>query len=208
MGHAKCQTLLTNSIPKWYIHHIYRQYTQSAVPPTNSPTTTTTVSSTTTTSSFNSGFKTSSSSNNNNSITPGSPLLLRGRTHYTQNLPVDTPRLQLDDGSLFILRHSPPKTYSSYDSLPPRVRTFPKRTPMTPEQIQEARDLRLKDPETWTVRKLCKKYNTFPGMILKITECPKERKEELMKEKENWWKQLPVSKKKVIIDRQRRKALW
>jgi CBS domain containing-hemolysin-like protein len=75
-------------------------------------------------------------------------------------------------------------------------------------QVEEIKLKRHSDPDRFTVLQLAKEYNTFPGFIMRHTQCPPERKEKLLKEAEYSFEKLSLSKKKVIIDRLRRKALW
>ncbi|KND02122.1 uncharacterized protein SPPG_02616 [Spizellomyces punctatus DAOM BR117] len=130
------------------------------------------------------------------------------RSFYTWNIPTDTPRVVLDDGSTLIHRHAAPVKPSSEKDLPPRLRTYPKRSWLTQQQIEEARTLRQEDPDTWTVQELARKYNSYPGFIMRIAPCPKDRKDMLKKQAETEFENLPLGKKKTRIDRIRRKALW
>jgi hypothetical protein len=66
----------------------------------------------------------------------------------------------------------------------------------------------MTDPDRWTVKTLVRKYDTFPGLVLKHTQCPKERKDRLQQQAEEEFALLPIAKKKTLIDRLRRKALW
>lgn len=112
----------------------------------------------------------------------------------------------LDDGSKIFFRKV--IVAQSESQLPPRLRTYPPRTRMTLLQIEEMKGLRTADPETNTVSVLAKRYNTFPGFVLKHTICPAERKQRLTFNAEKEFELLPLSKKKRAIDRLRRKELW
>ncbi|KAJ3276564.1 30S ribosomal protein S11, chloroplastic [Terramyces sp. JEL0728] len=131
------------------------------------------------------------------------------RTFYSFNLPKETKTLKLDDGSTLLYRMKE-TVKQEYDEskLPPRVHSYPQRDRLTPEQIREIQKLRAEDPDTNTVLQLSKKYNTFPAFILKITECPPERKKKLKLQQNIEFENLPDSRKKTLIDRMRRKALW
>ncbi|KAJ3276549.1 30S ribosomal protein S11, chloroplastic [Terramyces sp. JEL0728] len=130
------------------------------------------------------------------------------RTFYSFNLPKETKTLKLDDGSTLLYRMKE-TVKQEYDEskLPPRVHSYPQRDRLTPEQIREIQKLRAEDPDTNTVLQLSKKYNTFPAFILKITECPPERKKKLKLQQNIEFENLPDSRKKTLIDRMRRKAL-
>ena len=115
--------------------------------------------------------------------------------------------VNLDDGS--IVEFLKPQRHATLkEELPPRVRTFPTRSILSKENIAEMKRLRQDDPHTNTVLQLAKKFNTFPGFVLKNTKCPLERKVQLEREAARDFEVLPLSKKKRGLDRLRRKALW
>ncbi|KAI8620136.1 hypothetical protein BC830DRAFT_1164794 [Chytriomyces sp. MP71] len=137
------------------------------------------------------------------------------RSFYTWNVPTDTPRVTLDDGSVLISRAKAAVPVASSlpnaAALPPRVRSFPARSKMTAEQEEECIRLRTEQPDVWTVSALCKRYNTYPGKVLELTaEAMKNspRKQMLANQEKKRFDSLPISKKVTIIDRYRRKALW
>ncbi|KAJ3367793.1 hypothetical protein HDU91_001086 [Kappamyces sp. JEL0680] len=113
----------------------------------------------------------------------------------------------LDDGSTlsFLKASSQP---AKPDDLPPRVRQFPPRSILSKEQIEEMKTLRQQDPDANTVLQLARRFNTFPGFVLKHTTCPLDRKARLAKDAAIQFDSLPISKKKRSLDRMRRKALW
>ncbi|KAJ3311180.1 NEDD8-activating enzyme E1 regulatory subunit [Blyttiomyces sp. JEL0837] len=123
------------------------------------------------------------------------------RSFYTWHIPKAAPRTKLDDGSVLIDIRKPFDTITKESELPPRLRTYPKRSWLSPEQIAEARQLRTEDPDTWTVQALARKYNTFPGFIMRIADCPPERKEMLQRQRQESFDRLPISKKVTLIDR-------
>ncbi|TPX53118.1 hypothetical protein SeMB42_g00981 [Synchytrium endobioticum] len=144
------------------------------------------------------------------------------RTFYTYNVPKETPRLTLDDGSTLIYRKQPsakvaiPDTSASNSTatisapsiLPPPLRheqAYPK---LTESQIQHIQELRTSDPDLWTVKTLAKEFNTYPSMIMRIVRVPDDRREYLVSEMDKWWYRLPLYKKKTVLDRMRRKAHW
>ncbi|KAJ3064461.1 hypothetical protein HDU98_012138 [Podochytrium sp. JEL0797] len=140
------------------------------------------------------------------------PLLKR--SFYTWNTPKNTPRVTLDDGSVLISRNPAPLSTqqpATTIALPPRIRAYPKRSPMSPQQEQECIQLRRENPDVWTVQTLCRKYNTYPGRILELTaDVVKHsaRKQMLASQEQARFDALPISKKVTIVDRIRRKALW
>eukprot|EP00842_Homolaphlyctis_polyrhiza_P000942 jgi/Hompol1/1849/HPOL_005024-RA len=125
------------------------------------------------------------------------------RSFYTFNVPTDTPRIQLDDGSklVFLQRLEPAQ-------LPPRVRTFPERAMLSSEQINRMRELRESDPDSWTVLRLAREFNTFPGFVMMVTRCPKERVDFLLEKAQQDFDAISISKKLRAINRLRRKELW
>lgn len=110
---------------------------------------------------------------------------------------------QLEDGSRLFLQQKP-----IVNELPPRVHTYSPKAKLSPTQIAEIKEKRTNDPDTFTVLQLAKEYNTFPGMIMRIAQCPSERKAKLEAQALKEFESLSLSKKKRAIDRIRRKALW
>jgi hypothetical protein len=129
--------------------------------------------------------------------------ILRIRSFYSVNIPKGN-RITLSDGSKVLI----PVAQQLAERLPPRVRTYPPRATLTNEQVKEIQLKRQSDPDRFTVLQLAKEYNTFPGFIMRLTRCPQQRKEKLLKEAEDLFERLTLSKKKATIDRLRRKALW
>jgi hypothetical protein len=129
---------------------------------------------------------------------------IKQRSFYTFHIP-SVQSVTLDDGSIL---HTKPRMNSITKELPPRVRTFPPRAKLCNEQIEQIKQLRTSDPDTNTVLQLAKKFNTFPGFIMRITQCPTARKQKLVQQAQEQFEQLSLSKKKRAIDRMRRKALW
>ena len=128
------------------------------------------------------------------------------RQFYTSQNAKLTKKVVLGDGSVLMLRET--QSIQPVTELPPRVRTYPNRSTLTQEQIQQVKLLRKTDPDVNTVLQLAKKFNTFPGFIMSITQCPSERKQRLKAEAIEKFNALPVSKKKRSIDRLRRKETW
>ncbi|KAJ3214765.1 hypothetical protein HDU67_001210 [Dinochytrium kinnereticum] len=126
---------------------------------------------------------------------------------YTWHIPKDTKRIKLDDGSTLIFKRKEAPT-PTVETLPPRLREYPQRSILTKEQIAEARRLRNEDPDTWTIQQLARRYNTFPGFIMRIAPIPEHRRQFLAKQREDEFNRLTISKKMTLIDRMRRKALW
>lgn len=128
------------------------------------------------------------------------------RQFHTFPVPSDTPRYTLKDGSLLILKAREPATTTA--TLPPLLRPridFPKLDKDTREKIIS---LRNTTPMLWTVRRLAKKFQTHESNIMSLVQCPKERWDELQAEIDQEFNALTPHKKRVIIDRMRRKALW
>ena len=141
------------------------------------------------------------------------------RSFYTYNVPKTGARqIELQDGSKLIFRNPVSKRESLQQSeqdeseedtiLPPKVRTFPKRSVLTPDQISEMRRLREKDPDTWTISQLCKRFNTFPGFVMRVTQCPVDRKNMLDAKRQAEFDDMEVKHKLRAINRIRRKDLW
>ena len=136
------------------------------------------------------------------------------RSFYTQKNNLGSPLITLDDGSkLYSFAQTGFNNVIQNDKsleslLPPRVRKYPTRSKMTDSEIQEMKELRKKDADTNTVLKLAKRFNTYPGFVLKHTEISLERKKRLESQFEREFEGLSISKKKRLIDRIRRKALW
>ncbi|KAJ3020531.1 hypothetical protein HKX48_000668 [Thoreauomyces humboldtii] len=139
------------------------------------------------------------------------PQCATARTFYSFTTPTTTPRIVLDDGSTLIHRRQPTTASSgtpSEASLPPRLRTYPKRAILTPAQIAEVKSLRESDPDTWTVVQLARRFNTFPAFVMRVAPCPVERKKMVRESEERRFESLSIGKKKTAIDRLRRKDLW
>lgn len=96
----------------------------------------------------------------------------------------------------------------SETNLPPRVREYPARSKLSDSQIQEMKELRLNDPDTNTVLQLAKRFNTFPGFVLKHTKISNERRETLILQHEREFEGMSLSNKKRLVDKIRRKQLW
>ena len=129
------------------------------------------------------------------------------RNFYTINSTLTKKKI-LQDGSILFTQEISNDKIKSPTDLPPRVRTFPTRAKLSNTQIEEIIRLRNTDPDTNTVLQLAKKFNTFPGFIMSVTQCPLERKQRLDQEAIENFTALPVSKKKRSIDRLRRKETW
>ena len=136
------------------------------------------------------------------------------RSFYTKVRSLGKPLSILDDGSALYGFAEPTLTRGGgapeKDSpeLPPRVREYPSRSKLSESQINEMKELRLKDPHSNTVSQLCLKFNTFPGFVLKHTKISKERRAKLELQHQKEFEGLQLSKKKRIVDRIRRKELW
>ncbi|KAJ3189548.1 hypothetical protein HK101_008914 [Irineochytrium annulatum] len=158
------------------------------------------------------------------------------RSFYTFHIPADAKRERLDDGSTFItlhpnpvagpnplLTHKPASSISlpqlpvsanrapaTIADLPPPVRKQ-REVPyhvMTEAEINEARELRERDPDTWTVSQLARRYDVHDTTILALTRMPAERREWLERQEAERFERLTTARKIRLIDRVRRKAMW
>ncbi|KAJ3050679.1 hypothetical protein HK097_008332 [Rhizophlyctis rosea] len=140
---------------------------------------------------------------------PTIPNRTTSRTsYYTFNVPSDTPRTELDDGSILIARHKPttilPESY-----LPPRLDRYAESIPpLTKEQKEEIRRLRTEDPDRWTVSELAKEFETLPLYVVRCCAAPRERIEFVQKKDQERFDELPFRRKLTHIQRLRRRALW
>ncbi|KAJ3293943.1 hypothetical protein HK104_004099 [Borealophlyctis nickersoniae] len=141
-------------------------------------------------------------------LRPSVAIVPSCRTHYTWNVPKDTKRVKLDDGSTLIYRRNPVPQPTSEDELPPLLWEQPELQKLTQEQIFEARALRKEDPDRWTVSELAKKFNTYEGIIKSLVRAPPERAAWVEKKEQMHFDELPWRKKARLVNRQRRKALW
>ncbi|KAI9199873.1 uncharacterized protein BJ171DRAFT_517233 [Polychytrium aggregatum] len=137
------------------------------------------------------------------------------RSFYSWNIPTNTPRVALDDGSLLIHRKAPTPTpvqvFRSESQLPPLARPNKVERPhraLTPAEVREAQTLRHNDPDSWCVEYLAERYNTSAEEIMEKVKAPKIRKEFLVEREVEQFERLGISKKKAIIERIRRKSLW
>jgi hypothetical protein len=131
---------------------------------------------------------------------------------YSKDIPKDTPRIKLDDGSHLIYRQSivTPQPETEAD-LPPLVHKPKKSTDriyLSFSEIAEARALRNNDPDRWTVGKLAKRFSCTNETIQMYAPAPKIRKEAVQDEKNRLFDNSPWIKKVRLINRMRRRALW
>lgn len=133
--------------------------------------------------------------------------------HYSRDIRKDTPRHELDDGSLFIHRNKPTEQVP-VDSLPAIrgrwEKRFPQDSRLSPEQVKEMRELRASDPDTWTAMALAKKYQVPPTVVMGLAPLHplSERRVRLRDEEDLAFSRLRLNKKVTIVDRIRRKAKW
>jgi hypothetical protein len=126
---------------------------------------------------------------------------------YTFNTPKDTPRVVLSDGSVLIQRQKT-QAPTEWMPLPPPLRKTSPFRQLSDAEKKELISLRTSNPDLWTVHKLALKFNIPNLQVISLVKCPLERKERLEKEMEQEFKELSVGKKRTIIERIRRKALW
>ena len=133
------------------------------------------------------------------------PLKMIRRFH-TFPVPINTPRLTLKDGSVLILKESIQEP--DRKSLPPPLFKRKEFPPLDQDKISQIMSLRSSTPDLWTVKRLAKKFNTHETRIMSIVQCPPERLSRLQSEIDEEFNALSPHKKRVIIDRMRRRALW
>ena len=142
------------------------------------------------------------------------------RSFYTQRGNLGKPIAVLEDGSTLyklpavattsIVEANTSGNSSSLSetNLPPRVREYPARSKLSDSQIQEMKELRLNDPDSNTVLQLAKRFNPFPGFVLKHTKISNKRRETLILQHEREFVGMSLSNKKRLVDKIRRKQLW
>lgn len=145
------------------------------------------------------------------------------RTHHSANVPTDTPRIQLDDGSVFIHRFHPESDLPlNSTQLPPQInknQVIPEKLSESPsgasehlkatqDMVEEMRRLRHQDPDYYTVSVLAKKFNVSKLFVLNAVPAPKERKAKVQRDDERYWESLSVVKKVRVLNRIKRKEMW
>ncbi|OTB09169.1 hypothetical protein M426DRAFT_316464 [Hypoxylon sp. CI-4A] len=94
-------------------------------------------------------------------------------------LPRSDPRRQANLSQL--LRSSSTSSTSSSLSisttLPPSLKTHPKRQNVTQDQVAEMRHLRASDPGRWSVLKLAERYACTPYFVMMCCRSPAEHRE-------------------------------
>ncbi|KAI8815926.1 mitochondrial ribosomal protein subunit L20-domain-containing protein [Fimicolochytrium jonesii] len=143
------------------------------------------------------------------------PTISALRTFYSWNVPADTPRTTLDDGSVLIQRHHKapaPQVLpaSTLNNLPPALRPpHPaSSTEITAAQLAELQKLRREDPDTWTVTQLARKFNVPPALVMREAKCPPARKRMIVATERERFERMSIARKVRAVDRIRRKALW
>lgn len=141
---------------------------------------------------------------------PQTPSILSTcRTFYTYKVPTDTPRTELDDGSILIHKKKPEVKITDEAFLPPKLHDWNFKPPrLTKEQIAEARRLREEDPDRWTIPELAKQFGTVSQILRLFVGTPKERAEFVNRKHQERFDRLPYKRKIALVDRQRRKHLW
>jgi hypothetical protein len=139
-------------------------------------------------------------------------VLRRIALSYSQDIPKNTPRIKLDDGSHLIYRQSTVRPErETEDDLPPLVHAPKKPTDriyLSPSEIIQARALRNSDPDRWTAGKLAKRFSCTNETIQMYAPAPKIRKEAVQDEKNRFFDNASWIKKVRLINRMRRRALW
>ncbi|KAJ3030521.1 hypothetical protein HDV00_008860 [Rhizophlyctis rosea] len=131
------------------------------------------------------------------------------RTFYTYKIPINAPRVELDDGSILIHKPKPQTLLSDEALLPPLLYDWAEpHKRLTREQITEARRLREEDPDRWTVSELAQRYEIPPKVMKHWVTTPKERREFLQHKEQQKFDRSSTMKKVFLIERERRKSLW
>jgi hypothetical protein len=126
---------------------------------------------------------------------------------HSYPIPSNTPRFTLKDGSELILKNAPVDPNAPV-RLPPLLRPrkeFPQLTQETKNDIVLKRNT---SPSLWTVRRLAKQFNTHESTVMALVQCPQDRWDQLQAEIDEDFASRTPHKKRVIIDRMRRRALW
>ncbi|KXS09706.1 hypothetical protein M427DRAFT_63610 [Gonapodya prolifera JEL478] len=145
---------------------------------------------------------------------PPSFSQLRPKHHYSRDIPADTPRVTLPDGSLFIHRKHPVEPITDFSQLPPalpsRWRKYDASVVLTGDQVAEMRRLRQSDPDTWTVGALSKKFGVPPPKVLALAPLPpgSERRTKVENERDRQFINSTFHRQVAILDRIRKKERW
>ena len=134
-----------------------------------------------------------------------------GRNFYTKtNNKLPLKNKILKDGSLLIYKENNYfKKEISEELLPPRIRPLNGlKDDLTRQEIKEAFSLRKSDPIKWTISNLSKRFKTDPDIIHLRIPTPKEHMKVIHQKENEKFDLMTWTKKKRIIDRIRRRALW
>ncbi|KAI9146070.1 mitochondrial ribosomal protein subunit L20-domain-containing protein [Paraphysoderma sedebokerense] len=144
-------------------------------------------------------------------VIPPNPTKLK--PSKTSKIP--PPMYVLPDGSTFHSRFHPSlhpeKVEISPDDLPPLshpISPIRGSKHLAKEDIEQIRQLRSSDPDTWTVRKLAEKFKCSPIFVSIVAKCPEDRVKKLAEERQAKWERLSEETKREIKDRERRRLLW
>ncbi|KAI9016030.1 hypothetical protein DFJ74DRAFT_679232 [Hyaloraphidium curvatum] len=132
--------------------------------------------------------------------------------HYSRDIPPNTPRHELDDGSLFIHRNPAPAPLAE---LPPPLptrwgRRFSYTKRLSREEVDKMRQMRLEDAVSWTATKLAKKFDVPPTVVMQLAPLGREhpqRKAHVTRQ-DRAFEHASMVRKATILDRIRRKAKW
>jgi hypothetical protein len=119
----------------------------------------------------------------------------------TARVPLE--RTSLPNGSLFVTRQ-PPVPLEVQATAPAIHRPHERKVELTDKEIEEIRQLRQQDPETWTRNKLAKKFNCSSLFISMVAPSPSAQPTPpaTMSSEKGYRRQL------ITKNRQRRKELW
>ncbi|KAI9312441.1 mitochondrial ribosomal protein subunit L20-domain-containing protein [Dichotomocladium elegans] len=111
----------------------------------------------------------------------------------------------LEDGSIFVSRHSPVSSKTQAAAAPPLRTPHQKKYNLTEAQIAEMRQLRLEDPATWTRKKLAEKFGCselFVSIASPAATTTTKAVEQIAPKHDGYRRQL------IKQNRERRRALW
>ncbi|KAI8082882.1 mitochondrial ribosomal protein subunit L20-domain-containing protein [Halteromyces radiatus] len=119
----------------------------------------------------------------------------------TARVPLE--QTSLPSGNLFISRQLPVPLQTQANA-PPIHRPYERKPELDQKTIDEIRQLRQQDPETWTRKKLANKYNCSPLFISMIAPTSvKQPTPPVTMSSEKGYRRRLITK-----NRQRRKELW
>lgn len=115
---------------------------------------------------------------------------------------VPTTETTLADGSIFIAREAPVPV-SIQAKAAPLTAPYEKQYNLTEQQMEEMRQLRREDPQTWTRKKLAEKFNCSQLFVaISAPLPPSAQSNETVASKDGYRRKL------IKENRQKRRELW